>query len=416
MKIVVFGLTISSSWGNGHATLWRGLCRALAAAGHRVVFFEHDVPYYAANRDLFELPGGDLVLYPDWEAVRRRAEAEVDDADLAMVTSFCPHGRQATEVVLSGRRAIHAFYDLDTPVTLSNLEAGREISYIGPRGLANFDIVFSYTGGAALDGLRSRLGARRVVPLYGHVDPAVHRPVPPVNHYRADLSYLGTWSADRQAGVESLLVAPARARPAQRFLIGGAQYPQDFPWAANIYFVRHLPPGEHPAFFSSSRLTLNVTREAMAEMGWCPSGRLFEAAACGAPILSDTWEGLDAFFMPGEEILTARDTGDALAAIDLSDAELKRIGTNARERALAEHTSVQAADESCCAGAKCDGRRDRLRWSVSDGCGELVPAAGRGSRIQPLAFSKGAAARSAGRLEAAASSAPARQRIPWSSA
>lgn len=345
MKLVVFGLAISSSWGNGHATLWRGLCRALAARGHRVVFYERDVPYYAANRDLFDIPGGELVLYSDWSAVRRRAELDADDADAAMVTSFCPDGLQATEIVLSARRAVRSFYDLDTPVTLSNIEAGRELSYIGPRGLADYDLVLSYTGGAALDALRQRLGARRVLPLYGHVDPAVHRPAAPAQHYRADLSYLGTWSADRQAAVEALLVEPARGRPERRFLIGGAQYPQDFPWAPNIYFVRHLPPGEHPAFFSSSRLTLNLTREAMAEMGWCPSGRLFEAAACGAPLLSDTWEGLDAFFAPGEEILVARNTADALDAIDLPDAELKRIAANARARVLAEHTSDRRVEE-----------------------------------------------------------------------
>jgi len=343
MKIVVFGLTISSSWGNGHATLWRGLCRALAAEGHRVIFYERDVPYYAGNRDLCEVPGGELVLYPEWAAIRRRAERDLDDADLALVTSFCPDGIAATEIVLAARRAVRGFYDLDTPVTLSNLERGEELSYIGPRGLADFDIVYSYTGGAALEALRARLGARRVAPLYGHVDPAVHRPVAPAPHYRSDLSYLGTWSADRQPGVEAFLVEPARQRPARRFLIGGAQYPQDFPWAPNIYFVRHLPPGEHPAFFSSSRLTLNVTRTAMAEMGWCPSGRLFEAAACGAPILTDTWDGLDAFFTPGEEILVARDTTDALAALDLPDAELRRIAERARERVLAEHTSARRA-------------------------------------------------------------------------
>jgi len=343
MKIVVFGLTISSSWGNGHATLWRGLCRALAAEGHRVIFYERDVPYYAGNRDLCEVPGGELVLYPEWAAIRRRAERDLDDADLALITSFCPDGIAATKIVLAARRAVRGFYDLDTPVTLSNLERGEELSYIGPRGLADFDIVYSYTGGAALEALRDRLGARRVAPLYGHVDPAVHRPVAPAPHYRSDLSYLGTWSADRQPGVEAFLVEPARQRPARRFLIGGAQYPQDFPWAPNIYFVRHLPPGEHPAFFSSSRLTLNVTRTAMAEMGWCPSGRLFEAAACGAPILTDTWDGLDAFFTPGEEILVARDTTDALAALDLSDAELRRIAERARERVLAEHTSARRA-------------------------------------------------------------------------
>ena len=339
MKIVVFGLTISSSWGNGHATLWRGLCRALARRGHRVAFFEHDVPYYATTRDLFEVPGGELVLYADWDEIVPRARRELADADAALVTSYCPHGIAATELVLEAPGALRVFYDLDTPVTLSRLSKGETTSYIGPRGLVGFDLVLSYTGGAALAELEIRLGARRVAPLYGHVDPEVHRPVGPVEHYRADLSYLGTYAADRQAALEALFVEPARRRPGQRFLIGGAQYPQDFPWCPNIYFVRHLPPVEHPAFFGSSRLTLNVTRRAMAEMGWCPSGRLFEAAACGVPILSDGWPGLDEFFTPGREILVAHGTEDAVDALDLPDAELRRIARDARERTLAEHTS-----------------------------------------------------------------------------
>ncbi len=343
MKIVVFGLTISSSWGNGHATLWRGLCAALAARGHRVVFFERDVPYYAMNRDCLETPGGALVLYPDWESVCRRAAREVAEADVAMVTSYCPDALPATDLVGQARGAVRVFYDLDTPVTLSRLDCGESVAYLGPQGLAAFDLVLSYTGGAALERLRTQLGARRVAPLYGHVDPAVHRPVAPLAGFASDLSYLGTYAADRQAALEALFVAPARLRPGRRFLIGGAQYPDDFPWTANIFFVRHLPPPEHPAFFSSSRLTLNVTRRAMAEMGWCPSGRLFEAAACGCPILSDTWDGLDAFFTPGREILVARTTEEAAAALDRSDAELRRIAAAARARVLDEHTSDRRA-------------------------------------------------------------------------
>jgi spore maturation protein CgeB len=343
MKIVVFGLTITSSWGNGHATLWRGLCRALAERGHRVVFYEHDVSYYAGARDAFEVPGGELVLYAAWEEAQRRARRDLRDADVAMVTSYCPHGIEATEVVIDQDRALRVFYDLDTPVTLSRLSRGETTTYIGPRGLADFDLVLSYTGGDALVQLRHRLGARRVAPLYGHVDPQVHRPVAPAPHYVSDFSYLGTYAADRQAALEALFIEPARLRPERRFLIGGAQYPQDFPWTPNIFFVRHLPPSEHPAFFASSRLTLNVTRQAMAEMGWCPSGRLFEAAACGAPMLSDWWDGLDAFFTPGAEILVGRTSEDAVAALDLADAELKRIAAGARDRVLAEHTSARRA-------------------------------------------------------------------------
>jgi spore maturation protein CgeB len=341
VKIVVFGLTVSSSWGNGHATLWRGLAGALARRGHHVVFYEKDTQWYAAARDLHDWQAGELVIYPDWADIAGRAADDIASADVAMVTSYCPDAIRATEAVLGASRATRIFYDLDTPVTLSRLAQG--VDYIGPDGLGGFDLVLSYTGGRALDDLRLRLGARRVAPLYGHVDPAVHRPTQPSERFRADLSYLGTYAADRQAALEQLFIAPARELPDRRFLIGGAQYPQNFPWTENIFFVRHLPPAEHPAFFSSGRLTLNVTREAMAAMGWCPSGRLFEAAACGAPILTDSWEGLESFFAPGREILVASTTAQAVDALALGDAELARIAAAARERVLAEHTSDRRA-------------------------------------------------------------------------
>lgn len=344
MKLVIFGLTISSSWGNGHATLWRGLCRALLGRGHRVVFFERDTPYYAAHRDLTELAGG-LCLYSDWNEARAQAEPHLADADAALVTSYCPDGIAASELILASPVPLRVFYDLDTPVTLHTLQAGQPQSYIGPRGLPDFDLVLSYTGGRALDELQSRLGARQVAVLYGSADPAVHRPAAPVEHYQADLSYLGTYAEDRQAALAALFLEPARRLPRQRFLIGGAQYPQAFPWLENIFFVRHLPPAEHPAFFCSSRLTLNVTRRAMAEMGYCPSGRLFEAAACGTPILSDAWEGLDEFFEPETEILIARQTDDVLAALESAPERLARIGQAARERVLAEHTAERRAGQ-----------------------------------------------------------------------
>lgn len=345
MKLVIFGLSVSSSWGNGHATLWRGLIRALAGAGHRVAFFERDVPYYAASRDMHELPGGRLVLYTEWPGIVSSAMAELSDADAAIVTSYCPDGVAATDAVLDSAVPLSVFYDLDTPVTLDHLRAGAPVPYIGPGGLAGFDLVLSYTGGAALEQLRDMLGARRVAPLYGSVDLEVHRPVPPDPRFRADLSYLGTYAADRQDTLERLFVEPARRLPGRRFLMGGAQYPESFPWSDNVWFVQHVPPEEHSAFYCSSRLTLNVTRAPMAETGWCPSGRLFEAAACATPVLSDTWEGLADFFVPGEEIVLASTAGDAVAAMELGDAELRRIGRRARERALADHTAAQRAAE-----------------------------------------------------------------------
>jgi spore maturation protein CgeB len=343
MRIVVFGLTITSAWGNGHATLWRALCRALVRRGHHVTFFERDVPYYAETRDLQPIPGLQTVLYADWDAVRPRAALALRGADLAMVTSYCPDGVAASALVLDSAARLRAFYDLDTPVTLDRLAADERPDYLPAEGLGGFDLVLSYTGGAALQRLRSELGARRVTPLYGSVDPEAHRPVPPDPNLRADLSYLGTYAADRQPALERLLVAPARALPSRRFVIGGALYPAEFPWAENIWFLRHMPPAQHPAFFAASRLTLNITRRAMAAMGWCPSGRLFEAAACGAPILTDSWAGLEDFYTPGRELLVAGSTGEAIAAIGLGDAELRRIAQAARDRTLAEHTADHRA-------------------------------------------------------------------------
>jgi spore maturation protein CgeB len=346
VRIVIFGLTISSSWGNGHATLWRGLCKYLVRAGHSVVFFERDVPYYAGARDLFDIPNGQLVLYPSWEDVRSIARSSVANCDAAIVTSYCADALAATELILSQDRATPVFYDLDTPITLAKLQAGEPVPYIGPTGLQGFALVLSFTGGKRLfDAFRRKLGAQDIKPLYGHVDADVHRPVPAEPHYRADLSYLGTYSEDRQSALEQFFVAPARSRQDLRFLIGGAQYPPEFPWSSNIYFVRHLPPSEHAPFFASSRLTLNVTRRAMAEMGWCPSGRLFEAAACGAPLLSDRWAGLEDFFEPGHEILLADHESDTLAALQLSPNQLSGIAGRARERTLDQHSSNKRASE-----------------------------------------------------------------------
>ena len=339
MHIVIFGLTISSSWGNGHATLWRSLVKAMLRRGHTVTFYEKSVPYYAQERDLEELPrGGKLRLYDDLKAITREVERDLDSADLALSTSYCPDGQRAAELILGSRAGIRAFYDLDTPVTLDALQQGATVEYLPPNGLGDFDLVLSYTGGRALEELKSRLGARTAVPLYGSVDPDEHRPAEPREEFRAAVSYLGTYAADRQATLERLFLGAARQRPQERFLIGGAQYPESFPWLPNVSFVRHIPPPMHREFFSSCRTTLNVTRAAMARYGYCPSGRLFEAAACGAPLLSDGWEGLETFLQPGIDLLRVDTADDVIAAMDRSDDELQRMAKLARERTLAEHT------------------------------------------------------------------------------
>jgi spore maturation protein CgeB len=345
MKLVIFGLTISSAWGNGHATLWRGLCRALHAGGHDVVFFERDVPYYAHHRDFREAEWCRLVLYSDWNGVAAVARDEVASADAAIVTSYCPDGRTASRLVLESSVARKVFYDLDSPVTLDRVARGEPVAYLPEDGLGGFDLVLSYAGGAALDGLVQLTGAKDVAPLYGSVDPDVHLPVAPSSACFSDLSYLGTYAADRQAVLEELFIDPARARPLRRFALGGSQYPADFPWTSNIWYFSHVPPPAHPQWFCSSRLTLNITRGPMAAVGFCPSGRLFEATACGAAVITDTWQGLDWFFRPREEILVARSTVDVLDALELSDQERQRIGAAARERTLTSHTAAVRARE-----------------------------------------------------------------------
>jgi len=345
MKIVVFGLTVSSSWGNGHATLWRGLIRSLARRGCSVSFFERDVAWYADHRDQTGIEGGELVFYPDWASVRAAARRAVRAADAVIVTSYCPDAVEASELIEEEARGTTVFYDMDSGVTLARLAADEAVPYLPPEGLGGFDLVLSYTGGKALTQLSERLGARRVAPLYGHVDPDVHRPAPPAELFRCDLSYIGTYAADRQAALEALFLEPARLSPERRFVLAGSGYPEAFPWSGNTWFVRHLEPAQHAAFFSASRLTLNVTRRDMAAMGWAPSGRLFEATACGTVVLSDRFEGLEDFFEPGVEILTASTTAEALAAMALGDAELTRIAQAGRARTLEEHTSDHRAGE-----------------------------------------------------------------------
>ena len=241
--------------------------------------------------------------------------------------------------------AVKVFYDLDTPVTLEKICSHGTVDYLPSYGLRGFDLVLSYVGGRALDELKRLLGAKHVAPLYGSVDPELHKPVAHSSSYESDLSYLGTYAADRQAALQELFLKPASRLPRQKFMVGGAQYPDDFPWNQNVWFVRHVPPPQHPAFYSSSKATLNVTRAAMASFGHCPSGRLFEAAACETPVVSDSWEGLSEFFEPGKEILIASSSSDVVNAITRSPEELRRIGRAARERVLSAHTAQHRSHE-----------------------------------------------------------------------
>ncbi len=341
MSIVFLGLSITSSWGNGHATTYRGLTRELAARGHRVLFLERDVPWYARHRDLPQPPDVRTELYATTSELRTRFAQDVRDADLVIVGSYVPDGAELGRWVVETARGLTAFYDIDTPVTLARL-AANDCSYLARDLVPRYGMYLSFTGGPTLGRIERELGARRALALYCAVDPREYRPEPRATRW--DLGYMGTYSADRQPAVERLLVEPARREPARRFVVAGPQYPAELAWPANVERLEHLAPGAHRAFYNELGFALNVTRADMIAAGWSPSVRLFEAAACGTPIISDPWDGLAALFNPGAEILIATGTDDVLRYLRVLDGAARRaIGARARDRVLASHTAAHRA-------------------------------------------------------------------------
>jgi spore maturation protein CgeB len=343
LDIVICGLSITSSWGNGHATTYRGLVRALHNRGHRVRFLERDVPWYAENRDLARPPYGRTELYASLEELDDRFRSAVAAADLVVVGSFVPEGRAVAAWVQRHRGGLAAFYDIDTPATLAAVSSGT-CEYLDRQLIPGFDLYLSFTGGPTLRRLEREFGARRAFPLYCSFDP--HHYFPEPQEVRWHLGYMGTYSEDRQPALERLLLQPAARSPERRFVVAGPLYPATTDWPSNVDRIVHLGPAEHRAFYCRQRFTLNVTRAAMSAAGHSPSVRLFEAAACGVPVISDAWPGLESFFAPGREILLARTAEDTLRTLTaIGPEEARRIGARARARVLASHTAEHRAEE-----------------------------------------------------------------------
>jgi spore maturation protein CgeB len=343
LQISVLGLSITSSWGNGHATTWRALLRALAARGHRITFLERDAPWYRAHRDLPAASYCSIHLYRDLTELKRRFATCVAEADVVILGSFVPHGVAVARWLQAIARGVTAFYDIDTPVTLARLARG-DHEYLSPDVIPHFDLYLSFAGGPSLTRLERRFGAKRARALYCAVDPEVYRPL--ALPERFDLGYLGTYSADRQPAVERLLIEPARTLPEQAFVIAGPQYPAGLAWPANVARLDHVSPDRHPEFYNRLRFALNVTRADMVEAGWSPSVRMFEAAACGIPIISDHWPGLDEFLVPGREILTAHSTAEVVRHLSTLGTEGRaKIAAAARARVLKAHTAACRARE-----------------------------------------------------------------------
>lgn len=332
MKLVVLGLSLSSSWGNGHATTFRALLSAFAARGHEILFLERDVPWYADHRDLADPDFCRLAYYDDLAGLENWRE-EIGSADAIMVGSYVPEGIAVGEFVQDHARGVTCFYDIDTPVTLARLKQD-DCDYLSYDLIPRYDIYFSFSGGPTLDRLEQQYGSPCARPLYCSVDKTRYRPLDVPKRW--DLSYLGTYSPDRQPTLERLLIEPARRRPDLRFVVAGPQYPEEICWPENVERIDHLPPADHAEFYCASRFTLNVTRADMIEAGWSPSVRLFEAGACGTPIISDRWKGIETVLEPGREIILADSTSDAISALELSSQE---IGDAAHAAVLSKHTA-----------------------------------------------------------------------------
>ncbi len=346
MKIVIYGLTITSSWGNGHATTYRSLCKALARRGHTITFVERDVEWYRSNRDLPTPPFCKVRLYEDWAADAKQLIELSRDADAIVIGSYFPDAIDTTTALLAAGFGPVLFYDIDTPITLASLRQHGCTEYLRTDLIPHYAAYLSFTGGPALGEIETRFGSPWAVPFYCSVDPDLYKPMPPRAAFSCAMSYLGTYAPDRQPKLMSLLNTAAGAMSDDRFIVAGPQYPAGIAWAANVERIIHLSPPEHPAFYSSARFTLNLTRQDMVAAGYSPSVRLFEASACGAAIVSDSWPGLEEFLTPGREILVPKDADEVVALLrHTTDAERIAIGGRARERVLAYHTSLHRAEQ-----------------------------------------------------------------------
>ena len=343
LNITILGLSITSSWGNGHATTFRALVKELDKAGHKVTFLERDVPWYAENRDLANPEYCKTILYKDLEELKNKYATTVSTADFVIVGSYVPEGVPVGEWVCRTARGIKAFYDIDTPVTLAKLERN-DYEYLSPELIAKYDLYLSFTGGPTLKLLEEKYGSPCARALYCSVDPALY--FPEEVEKTMDLGYLGTYSDDRQPPLEKLMFDAAKAWPEGSFTVAGPQYPDSIEWPANIEHIHHLPPAEHRKFYNAQRFALNITRADMIKAGYSPSVRLFEAAACGVPIISDFWEGLDSVFEIGTEILVSNSGEETLNYLQTMDEATRiEIGERARAKILNAHTASHRAAE-----------------------------------------------------------------------
>jgi spore maturation protein CgeB len=342
LNCVFLGLSITSTWGNGHATTYRGLLKEISRCGHKVTFLERDVPWYSSNREFDELPYCTIALYSNIDELKDKFTALVRSADVVVVGSYVPDGIEVGEWVTSIARNVTVFYDIDTPITLAALVAGK-CEYISRDLYPKYHLYLSFTGGPTLELVERKLGSPAARALYCSVDPSLYFPEPGASRW--DVAYLGTYAADRQPALDDLLLTVARQNPKKKFAIGGPQYPAEIEWPPNVDRIQHVPATEHRRFYNSQKFTLNLTRQDMVRAGYSPSVRLFEAAACGVPILTDEWPGLETIFNLRSEILPVRNSSDVTSYLQMPSDRRLEIGQRARRRTLCFHTAAVRARE-----------------------------------------------------------------------
>ena len=347
MKIAFYGSSLVSSYWNGAATYYRGLLKALSALGHDITFYEPDVFERQQHRDIDPPEWCRVVVYPGTVDALKDVAANAAEADIVVKASGVGFEDELLlQQVLGHARpdAIRVFWDVDAPATLQELRASPDHPL--RRALEALDFVLTYGGGPPVVDAYRELGAARCVPIYNALDHQTHHPMAADPRFASDLAFLGNRLPDREARVEEFFFTPAAALRDRHFLLGGAGW-TDKPKPPNVAYLGHVGTAEHNAFNCTPRAVLNISRSSMAENGYSPATRVFEAAGAGACLITDAWVGIELFLMPGEEVLVARDGQDVAAILDSLSAETaSEIGQKAMARVLAEHTYTHRAAEA----------------------------------------------------------------------
>ena len=347
IKFVLLGLSITSTWGNGHASTYRSLIKGLHACGHRIVFLERDNFEFASTRDRITFPYCIVYLYHSIVDLKKRFLNIILEADCTIVGSFLQDGSSIGRWIQSLRSGITAFYDLNTPVTFSKLEMG-DWEYIAPNLIPGYDLYLSTTGGLLLRILELKYNSPKALPLYCSFNPEDY--FVQLEEEKWELGYLGTFSSEKHAALKRFLLDVAIVKRNRQFVVAGSHYPHELPLPGNVEQIGYLAPEKHRDFYCSQRFTLNLTRPDMKFWGYSPNIRLFEAAACATPIISDSWEGMDTVFVPGSEILIVKNKWEIIEILnDMPESERRLIGQNAYNRVMTDHTSIHRAMllESC---------------------------------------------------------------------